>query len=221
MNTKQNFFDHLDGGWSEIIADMYNKNSTTKLLDSKELYITYNCIDETIENYVVNVEYDLNTIDIFLDLNIKSDSDNIKINYYDEESFMKSIKEQNYDNLQYDDVISYLQINIWRNYKGKYNCNLKYIPFNLTGLYKGQVKSNILNYGSIYKNNDEYLIDRFDRQKDYYINPILLYKQIDRFIVKDLNNYIKSEDVDNVVNILEKVKFDIEKKFKEKNLNYQ
>lgn len=78
-------------------------------------------------------------------------------------------------------------------------------------MYKGQVKSNILNYGSTYRNNDEYLIDRFTRQKDYYINPILLYKQIDRFIVKDLNNYIKSEDVDNVVNILEKVKFDIGK----------
>ena len=61
MNNKQNFFDHLDGGWGDVIADMYNKNSTIKLLDTKELYITYNCIDETIENYVVNVEYDLNS----------------------------------------------------------------------------------------------------------------------------------------------------------------
>ena len=36
MNRKQNFFDQLDGGWGDVIADMYNKNSTTKLLDTKE-----------------------------------------------------------------------------------------------------------------------------------------------------------------------------------------
>ena len=41
MNTKQNFFDQLDGGWGEIIADTYKKtiNSyTLEFTDGKTLF---------------------------------------------------------------------------------------------------------------------------------------------------------------------------------------
>ena len=36
MNTKQNFFDHLDGGWEDLIADTYKKTINSYTLEFTE-----------------------------------------------------------------------------------------------------------------------------------------------------------------------------------------
>ena len=56
MNTKQNFFDHLDGGWGEIIADTYKDAETTTLdydIDEEgKKYISFGQRKKKLNDYI-------------------------------------------------------------------------------------------------------------------------------------------------------------------------